>query len=96
MENTRAGFRDAFATLGYAVCTNGSVEDGIEKIAIFVDQKDVPTHTARQLRDGTWTSKLGQGIDITHDELDGVGDPSSYELVGFFMSRAVVQPSSTP
>lgn len=31
-----------------------------------------PTHAARQLPDGTWTSKLGKDVDISHDSLDGL------------------------
>jgi hypothetical protein len=41
---------------------------GYEKIAIFaVDE--VPTHVARQLDNGRWTSKLGTLADIDHADL---------------------------
>ena len=41
-------------------------------MAIFADSNDIPTHAARQLADGAWTSKLGQAEDIRHIELDHV------------------------
>ena len=60
-----SGFVAAYATLGFSPCENGEHEVGWEKIAIYsVD--DTPTHAARQLEGGKWTSKLGQGEDITH------------------------------
>ena len=34
----------------------------------------LPTHAARQLSDGNWTSKLGPNIDITHS-LSGLEGP---------------------
>jgi len=61
-------FADAFATLGYEVCEDGSFEVGVEKIAIFGTSDYtgdiVPTHAARQHAVGTWTSKLGSMEDI--------------------------------
>lgn len=47
-------------------------EDGRIKLALYT-MKHVPTHMARQLQDGTWTSKLGGLIDLRHelDELEG-------------------------
>jgi hypothetical protein len=67
---TVAAFAAAFGTLGYSPCEDRSFEAGIEKIAIYVDAAGVPTHAARQLEDGTWTSKLGQLQDITHSTPD--------------------------
>lgn len=50
------------------------LEAGIEKIAIYVDANGVPTHAARQLADGTWTSKLGEWEDIQHKTLEAMED----------------------
>jgi len=55
----------AFLTLGYAQCDSGSHEVGYEKVAIYSDG-DEYTHAARQLADGSWTSKLGREDDIRH------------------------------
>lgn len=64
---------DAFRLLGFEVCEDLYFEQGWEKVAIFARADGVPTHAARQLRDGTWTSKLGKLEDINHPELDDVG-----------------------
>jgi hypothetical protein len=34
---------------------------------LFVDARGVPTHAARLLPSGLWTSKLGEWEDIEHD-----------------------------
>lgn len=65
----------AFGTLGYTRCDNGGFEDGFEKIAIYGQANDDWTHAARQLADGSWTSKLGGREDIRHKSpQDLVGD----------------------
>ena len=78
-------FELAFNTLGYRRCQDESLEVDIEKVAIFVDANNVPTHAARQLPDGYWTSKLGDLEDIRHAlrQLEG----SAYGTVAFIMSR---------
>jgi hypothetical protein len=64
-EATLEAFRQAFATLGYVVCDDDRLEEGYEKIALFA-LVGAPKHAARQLPNGRWTSKLGQGEDIEH------------------------------
>ena len=71
-EVTLENFVVAFATLGYAPCESFSAEAGIEKVAIYVDDLGIPTHMARQLDDGSWTSKLGCSWDIAHKTLAGL------------------------
>jgi len=64
--------------LGYEPCEGQDVEPGFEKIAIYVGSDDVPTHLARQLASGEWSSKCGQLEDIIHP-LDGLeGPPPAY------------------
>jgi hypothetical protein len=65
-EETLAAFVAAFATLGYAPCPGEEYEPGFEKVALFA-RDGIPTHAARQLPDGRWTSKLGMSEDIEHD-----------------------------
>jgi len=55
-----------FQTINYEICENGIHEVELEKIAIFTDKDGIPTHAARQLRNGFWTSKLGEDIDVQH------------------------------
>ena len=53
----------------------------MEKVAIFVSARTgAPTHAARQLPSGQWTSKLGAGIDIVHDDLEAVGGEMALEF----------------
>lgn len=80
-------FMMAYQTLGYEVCANGDLEEGYQKIAIFATGNNNPTHAARQLYSGKWTSKCGDLEDIEH-ELDGlVGD--SYGTVVCYMRRPI-------
>ena len=62
-----------FVGLGYAICDNGEKEDGYDKVALYA-LEGLWQHTARQLEDGQWTSKLGRFEDITH--------PSPEDVVG--------------
>jgi hypothetical protein len=70
-EETIPCFVRTFHWLGYRVCKNSRPEIGFQKVALYaIGQK--PKHMARQLRDGTWTSKCGGLEDITHFTLDAV------------------------
>jgi hypothetical protein len=65
-------FEAWFAADGWEETGNDQIQDGYEKIALFV-LGDQPTHAARLLPTGVWTSKLGQDIDLSHalGDLDG-------------------------
>jgi hypothetical protein len=65
--HTLAAFRSAFISVGYSDCSDDSLQPGFEKVAVFADAAGRPTHAARQLPTGRWTSKLGQAEDIEHD-----------------------------
>jgi hypothetical protein len=82
-------FIQAYSTIGYVACDDGSLEGGFEKIAIYANAEG-PTHAARQLTDGKWTSKLGcnenVSIDISHDSLDVLGG-NGYGRVVQFLKR---------
>jgi hypothetical protein len=71
-----------FESLGYQPCPDASVETHCEKVAIFVDAAGKPTHAARQLETGQWTSKIGRLEDISHTiyglEGGGYGDVAVY------------------
>jgi hypothetical protein len=84
-EETLRAFVSAYATLGFELCDSGEVEDGFEKVAIYTDAGGEPTHAARQLANGRWTSKLGDLQDIEHD-LDAV-EGNRYGRVGAFLKR---------
>jgi len=65
---TIEAFVEAFQAIGYTLDPQGvpSLEAGVEKVAIFA-QNNAPTHAARQLPTGKWTSKMGPEEDISHD-----------------------------
>ncbi len=83
-------FIELFKCLGYVICPDGGLEPGYLKIAIYCDENEMPTHAARQLPNGLWTSKLGREIDIEHELGDLLQDPILAPLYGnikFFMKR---------
>ncbi len=87
-EETVSGFIRAFSHLGYAVCDTSDLEPGYEKLAIYADDTDMPTHMARQLPSGHWTSKLGELEDIQHLTLDQLTG-SDYGRVVQFLRRKI-------
>jgi hypothetical protein len=66
---TLEAYIQAYGTIGYRVCDSQALETGFEKISIYV-KNGQPTHAARQLPSGRWTSKLGTLKDIEHDFSD--------------------------
>ena len=65
-------FEEAFATLGFRRLQNPDADEStVEMVAIYARPDGIPTHAARQLPSGRWTSKCGAGVDIEH-ELDGL------------------------
>ena len=65
-------FTQAYETLGYEVCTDVEVEIGYEKIALYANAGGIPTHAAKQLASGLWSSKIGRGEDIEHARLESL------------------------
>jgi hypothetical protein len=59
-------FTRAFARLGYEECVGVELEEGFGKVAIYAGPLG-PAHMARQLPDGSWTSKCGDWEDISHE-----------------------------
>jgi len=84
-EETIEAFIELFASIRYCLCDNHLFEHGYEKVAIYV-LDGMPTHTARQLPTGKWTSKLGLDIDIEHDSPDVLNGPQ-YGSASIFMKR---------
>jgi hypothetical protein len=75
----------AFQAQGYEACADGELEPGFEKVALFGDAIFY-THAARQLPNGTWTSKLGPAEDIEHDTPVAVAG-GIYGEIAQFMRR---------
>jgi hypothetical protein len=68
-----------FLQEGYEVTEDWGHEPGYEKVAIYVDLKDMlPSHVAKS--DGAvWKSKLGKLQDIAHTSLDLLEGDQQYE-----------------
>src|SRR5262249_53580759 len=84
-ERSQTAFAAAFASLGYTVCESEELESGHEKIALFADAEGRPTHAARQVSSGCWSSKLGKLEDIQHELRDLEGE--LYGTVVLIMKR---------
>lgn len=84
-ERTIAAFQQVFARLGYSACAEEDLETGFEKIALYADEQGKPTHAARQLSNGRWTSKLGKSEDIEHELRSLEGE--IYGTVVLFLKR---------
>lgn len=86
-------FTQAFATRGFVPSSSGAFESGKEKIVLYVDRSGKPTHAARQLTDGSWTSKLGESIDIMHVDEHCLTGPV-YGQVSCYFERTIATSTS--
>lgn len=75
----------AYRTEGFVVCEDGSLDAGVEKIAIYGKNGGFE-HAAVQRENGKWASKCGELQDIEHDSLDDVLC-DDYGSVVCFMAR---------
>lgn len=89
-EETMDAFFQAYGTLGYKPCFTDTLEDGLEKMALYgVRNRDgsvSPTHAAIQLPTGQWSSKLGDLEDISHLTPGAVTGPVYGEVI-YYLSR---------
>src|SRR2546426_12532480 len=74
-----------YKRLDYGTCATAELEAGVEKLAIYVEPDGMPTHAARQLGAGNWTSKLGELEDVEHATLESLA--SFYGRVALILSR---------
>jgi len=82
---TLVAFIELFRALGYAPCEESEYEPDHERIAIFAAADGMPTHAAKQLSSGRWSSQLGKLEDIEHALDDICG--SAYGSVVQIMKR---------
>jgi len=86
-EESVEAFVEAYRLVsGFEVCSSLEPEPDHEKIAIF-SKGGKPTHAARQLQNGNWTSKLGGLEDIEH-QLGALESPS-YGQIAIILRRPV-------
>jgi len=88
---TLGSFMQAFAQMGYQPCQTADLEPDYKKIALYADASGVPTHVARQLPSGEWTSKIGRDEDIRHATL-GVLEGGGYGHVARIFRRSTAAP----
>jgi len=81
-QETIEAFAAMIRSFGYADCDTPDLEDRCEKIALYA-LGDTPTHAARQMSNGMWTSKIGQNVDIHHTLL-GLEGPLYGQVVRHF------------
>ncbi len=90
----------AFETKGFAQCADARLEHGVEKIAIYgtvnANAGIEPTHAARQLPDGSWTSKLGRNVDIRHTTLDAIDGPLYGTAIAYMRRPIQTAVSASP
>ena len=95
VNDTLEGWVELFTRQGYEVTGNRGVETGFEKVAIYVDLKEMlPSHVAKS--DGrAWKSKLGRCQDIEHSSLDLLeGDQQwEYGIVERILRRSLIRSS---
>jgi len=92
---TLANFIAAFQTEGFKRCWNGRYSGKYEKVAIFVNNKGRPTHAARLLTTGAWSSKLGPSEDIEHRTLECI-QGRGYGRVAVFLKRKLPLEKTNP
>ena len=86
-EYTEKAYIQLFVSLGFVPCDNGDLEDGFIKIA-FLRSSEIEDswwsfHATRQLGNGCWTSKLGEGVDTSHT-LNCISNGKYGDVVKFF------------
>jgi hypothetical protein len=84
---TVESFMRVFSLFGYKTCKTGRIEQGWEKIALYADSQGKPTHAARQLPSGAWTSKLGDQEDVEHLAASAVEGRWYGSVVCYFRRR---------
>jgi hypothetical protein len=85
-EESITAFVAAFATLGYHPGASADLQPGTEKVALYAIG-ETPTHAARQLPSGLWSSKLGPAIDIEHSTLDAIAGGVYGEVVAILSRK---------
>jgi len=86
-EYSLEAYIDIYKSIGYELCNSHNLEEDYEKVAIYTDSNSNPTHAAKQLESGTWTSKLGPYKDIQHQTLEAL-EGTDYGHSAVILKRA--------
>lgn len=94
-EATITNFILFFLKFGYTQCEDGSLNDEFEKVALY-GQRTLrmiykPTHAAKQLPDGKWTSKLGiEAQDIIHNSESDICGREYGDVIMYFSRKKII------
>lgn len=80
-------FKELYRERGYEECESPDGEEGFEKIAIFANERGMPTHVAHRTGTDMWSSKCDNLQDISH-ELEAL-EGEAYGSVICIMKRDV-------
>ena len=95
-DGTVESYMKLFSLCEFTECADGSLEHGVEKIAIYAIDYSFK-HVAKQLPDGKWSSKLGGLEDIEHASLDALnGDWYGKTVKYMKRDRASTMAGSNP
>jgi hypothetical protein len=83
--STMEAFENWFFVDGWEKSSTIDSECGYEKIALYA-LDGTPTHAARLLESGKWTSKLGANIDLLHDLTD-LNGPEYGSVIAIYRKR---------
>jgi hypothetical protein len=78
---------------GFEVCKSGDLEEGFEKIALYVDDNGFWAHVAKQVGN-QWCSKLGDEEDVLHPTAHCFGDSAYHWHWVHFMKRRIREVAS--
>jgi len=90
LDHSANGYAFFMEMFDFKICTNGNLENGFEKIAIY-EQYGEFQHVALQKSNGNWKSKMGQMEDIEHKDLNdisGIGQ-DRYGTPKIYMKRSL-------
>ena len=77
----------AYESERFTPCDQENFEANFDKIAIYCNNDGEPTHAAKQLSNGRWSSKLGTLEDVEHDLPELEGSDPAYGKVQVLMKR---------
>jgi len=80
-------YLSAFEKHGYSRCDDWQLEPGHRKAVVYAKDGSF-THTARQLPNGNWTSKMGSSVDIEHDTPAALSGGRYGEIFAVFRKKA--------
>ncbi|MGB5082363.1 MAG: hypothetical protein WBO23_16675 [Burkholderiales bacterium] len=78
-------FTEMLALFGFSPTASRVFEKGVDKLALY-SLNASPTHLAKQLPKGKWTSKLGDVEDVEHT-LDALEGPAYGTVVQIYARR---------